>query len=168
MSYADLPPDEKGQNRGNARDIPIKLAHVGYVMVPPRNSETAPKEIDPHLIELLAEHEHERWLRAKIKAGWSWADKTDKARKLHKDILPWVVLSDEEMESRYTLSELQAMRNTSPESGTSKKLALPPGEKWKDVILVEAIPDILREAGFEIVSLLTPRIIDTNEPKSKE
>ena len=37
--YAELPEEEKEQNRGFVRDIPNKLARAGYVMLPARSHE---------------------------------------------------------------------------------------------------------------------------------
>ena len=42
--------------------------------------------------------EHERWMKAKLAAGWQWASKTDKANKRHEDLLPWHKLPEEEKE----------------------------------------------------------------------
>ena len=52
--------------------------------------------------------EHLRWMKAKIEAGWRWAPETDKPNQLHKDILPWRKLTDEER------SELAARLKVAP------------------------------------------------------
>lgn len=50
-------------------------------------------------IEILAEGEHERWVKEKQAAGWSYAEgpKNEK-RKLHPCIVPWELLPDEEQD----------------------------------------------------------------------
>jgi len=95
--YAELPENEKEQNRNNVRDIPSKLASVGYVMLPARGGE-APAEFESSEVEKLAKMEHERWMRQKLDEGWRYGKKTIKARKLHKDLVPWDKLLEEEKE----------------------------------------------------------------------
>jgi hypothetical protein len=140
LPYADLPEHEKEQNRGMVRDIPAKLAVAGYAMMPARSDEP-PFEFPGDKLDLLAEMEHDRWIRAKIAAGWKYAPKTDKESSLHKDLLPWERLSDEEMAARYSPAELEAMGD----------IDLPEEEKEKDRLLVRAIPRILARAGYTIV-----------------
>jgi hypothetical protein len=123
MRYEELPEDEKEQNRQNVRDIPAKLALAGYIMRPARSNEP-PFEFPGADLELLAEREHERWMRDKLAAGWKLAAKTDKSRRLHQDLLPWDELPDD------------------------------PGDKScakeKDRLLVRCIPNILAKAGYAI------------------
>lgn len=100
VDFDDLPEDEKAQNRGNARDLVNKLAAAGYLMIRARTSEP-PFRFSPQEVEPLAEMEHERWLRMKLNAGWRWAEKTDKPRKRHKDLVLWKALSPEERLQKY-------------------------------------------------------------------
>lgn len=95
--YAELPEEEKEQNRGAVRDIPNKLARSGYVMIPARSDEPPFEFPGPHL-EQLAEMEHERWMQAKIEAGWRYAPETDKEKKLQQALLPWDRLPEEQRE----------------------------------------------------------------------
>ena len=95
--YAELSEEEKGQNRGNVRDIPNKLARIGYVMVPARSDEP-PFEFPGSHLELLAEMEHDRWMQAKMEAGWQHGPERNGEEKLHPDLLPWHELADEEKE----------------------------------------------------------------------
>ncbi len=95
--YAELPEDEKEQNRGTVRDIPHKLALAGYIMLPARSSER-PAEFPGADLERLSELEHERWLQAKLAAGWRYAPVTNKAQKEHADLVPWDRLPEEEKE----------------------------------------------------------------------
>lgn len=102
LPYDHLPTDEKEQNRQNVRDIPTKLALAGYIMRPAKSNEPPYNFPGPDL-ELLAEREHERWMRQKQEAGWKYAPETDKIKKLHKALLPWEELSEEEKEKDRTL-----------------------------------------------------------------
>jgi hypothetical protein len=96
-TYAELPENEKEQNRDNVRDISNKLASVGYALLPARSDET-PSDFSDEEIEKLAEAEHGRWMRQKLDAGWRHAKKTNKAKKLHKDIVAWQYLPLDEQE----------------------------------------------------------------------
>lgn len=93
--YHELSPYEKEQNRLAVRDIPSKLACIGYVMIPARSNEL-PFEFpeDQGDLERLAELEHERWLQVKQESGWSYGEKTDKANKEHEAMLPWKKLPE--------------------------------------------------------------------------
>ena len=97
VSYAELPEDLKEANRLNVRDIPAKLALAKYIMTPARSNErdfTFPGSD----LEMLAEVEHERWVQSKLEDDWTPGPKTDKANKVHKDLVPWAQLPDEEKE----------------------------------------------------------------------
>jgi len=95
VAYTELPEDLKEANRLNVRDIPTKLAGAGYVMIPARSNEP-PFNFPGEPLEILAEAEHERWMQSKLDNGWVYAHKTDKARKLHKCLVPWKELPEEE------------------------------------------------------------------------
>ena len=87
----------KEANRLNVRDIPTQLAVAGYVMIPARSNEP-PFEFPAEPLELLAEAEHERWMQAKLEDGWEYCPETDKAKKLHKNLVSWELLSEKEKE----------------------------------------------------------------------
>jgi hypothetical protein len=140
--YAELPEDEKEQNRGNVRDIASKLARIGYVMIPARSNQSI-INFPSNDLEMLAEIEHERWMKSKIEAGWRYAKKTDKPRKLHKDIVPWRRLSAKERASLYSPAECVAIG----------PLMLSEAEKQKDRILVQGIPQILARGGYTVVKV---------------
>jgi hypothetical protein len=95
--YRDLREDEKESNRDNVRDIANKLAAVGYVMMPARSNEP-PFEFPGDDLDFLARMEHDRWMRDKLRHGWTYGDKTDKDKKIHESLEPWEDLSEEERE----------------------------------------------------------------------
>lgn len=140
VPYADLPEDEKEQNRGNARDIPNKLAAGGYVMLPAR-SNPPPFEFPGPDLELLASMEHERWLRMKLEAGWRWATVTDKPAKRHADLVPWSPLTPEECGRRFSAEDAGAL-GAGPLAETARE---------KDRALVREIPRVLARIGYSIV-----------------
>lgn len=100
--YAELPENEKEQNRSNVRDIPNKLASVGYALLPARSDET-PGGFSDDEIEKLAGMEHERWMQQKLDTGWRYAKKTNKPKKLHKELVAWHSLPHEEQEKDRSL-----------------------------------------------------------------
>lgn len=141
IPYEQLPVHLKQQNRDNVLDIMRKLAFIGCVMIPARGSITtfAFSEAD---LEKLAEMEHERWLRAKIAAGWRYGPKRDDVKKTNPAMLPWRRLSPAE---RAALEPDVA--------AAIGEDSLPEEEKEKDRALVRAIPQIVARAGYAIVKL---------------
>lgn len=97
VPYEELSEDEKHQNRQNVRDIPNKLALSGYIMRPAKSNEP-PFGFPGADLEQLAMREHERWVRDKLGAGWKYAARTDKTKKLHQALLAWDKLPEEEKE----------------------------------------------------------------------
>ena len=102
LPYADLPEHFKEQNRANVRDIQAKLQHLGYVMVPAQGSE-ARFSFSAEEIETMAVMEHERYLKAKIEAGWTWGPESDSAKKVNKALVPWEELPQEERKKDHDL-----------------------------------------------------------------
>ena len=95
--YVELPEDLKEANRLNVRDIPAKLALAKYIMIPARSNERDFKFPGKDL-EMLAEAEHKRWMRSKLEDGWVHGVRTDKEKKIHKDLVSWAQLPEEEKE----------------------------------------------------------------------
>ena len=58
----------KEANRLNVRDIPIKLAAAGYIMIPARSNEP-PFNFPGEPLERLSEAEHKRWMQSKLDDG---------------------------------------------------------------------------------------------------
>jgi hypothetical protein len=123
VPWEQLPEDEKEQNRSAVRDIPNKLNRVGYVMIPARSNEPTEFPRGEEDLERLSRMEHERWMKAKLEAGWAYAPQTDKKRRLHKALLPW---DDERLSEE---------------------------ERDKDREFVRAIPGLLAEIGYTVVDL---------------
>ena len=97
VPYMDLPEAMKEDNRLNVRDIPTKLAVAGYIMIPARSNEAA-FNFPGDDLEMLAEAEHVRWMDAKLVNGWKFAPETVKEKKLHKCLVPWNELPEDEKE----------------------------------------------------------------------
>lgn len=86
--YDQLLEEEKEQNRNNVRDIPNKLRSIGYFIRASRGGEPRLR-LTKEEIEILAQKEHERWMKQKLDKGWKHGSKTNKEKKIHKCLLPW-------------------------------------------------------------------------------
>jgi hypothetical protein len=139
--YAELPEEEKEQNRSQVRDIPSKLAYAGCYMIPARSGEpsfTLPEKV----CEELASMEHTRWMRLKAQNGWRYGSETIREQKLHKCMLPW------------------SKGDLTPYEGFIEKLGqeeLSTEEKDKDRAVIRNIGPILRIAGYTIVEARSKR-----------
>ncbi|MBG0788231.1 MAG: ATPase, partial [Anaerolineaceae bacterium] len=95
--WGALPEDEKEQNRNAIKDIPNKLATIGYVMIPSRSNQPVfhfPDQDEDAIA--LAKIEHQRWWDTKLEMGWKVGPVTDKENKIHATMVPWDELSQEE------------------------------------------------------------------------
>lgn len=142
VSWDNLGPHDKEQNRGFVRDIPNKLAAAGYAMRQARSGEAAPR-FTPEEVERLAELEHDRWTRMKLIQGWSYGPERDDRERLHPAILPWREMGEEESIGRYG------------PSGRSRlgPHALPDTEKDKDRAMVRKIARMLAATGYTAVKI---------------
>jgi len=44
------------------------------------------------ILHPIAKEIHDEWCKEKFAAGWTWGEKTDKAKKIHRDLVPFEVL----------------------------------------------------------------------------
>jgi hypothetical protein len=142
VEYDKLPDFEKDQNRDNVKDIPRKLAQVGFAMVPAvpgRKSDQFTKGE----IELLAEMEHDRWVKFKLSSGWRWARRTDKQKRLHQYLIPWRKMSPDQLKGLYDGCDVTAL-GPGP---------LAEAEKEKDRKLVRGIATIVAHAGYVLTRI---------------
>ncbi|MCI0413985.1 AAA family ATPase [bacterium] len=84
----------RNSNRGVAKDIYAKLQRIHCDFGPLFVGTTPPGfAFTPEEIDLLAEMEHERWMREKIEAGFTLGS-DDPERKTNPDLKPWSELSE--------------------------------------------------------------------------
>ncbi len=98
VDWAELPDHLKQMNLDSARDVPEKLAVLGYVLCqdpPPDGAACRIDAKDPR-VERLARREHERWLRRQLKTGWRYGATRDERLHLHPSVRPWDELPQEE------------------------------------------------------------------------
>ena len=138
--YAELPEHEKEQNRSSVGDIPRKLAAAGYRMVESPGQRT-PDPFPPELLERLAEEEHDRWMRIKLRDGWRWGPSTDKPNRRHASLVAWRMTAPEELRRRFSAAEVSAI-------GPGE---LSESERDKDREVVRVIPRLLEQVGYTVV-----------------
>jgi class 3 adenylate cyclase len=93
-----LPTDLKDANRAQVADIPVKLRMIGYELAPGHGLRASRMPITSEQTEILAMHEHERWMADRIRHGWTYAPKRDNETKKHPCLVEWAKLSDVEKE----------------------------------------------------------------------
>jgi CRP-like cAMP-binding protein len=137
VAFENLPDPIKEQNRDLVRDIPKKLAAADYVMRP-QDAEGTADQLSEDEIELLAEREHDRWVRLKLAQGWSYAASRDDEARHHPGIVPWGELPSEERQRRYGMD------------GASRvgPGVLPEEDKNRDRALIRTISSILASIGY--------------------
>ncbi|MEW6386502.1 MAG: RyR domain-containing protein [Thermodesulfobacteriota bacterium] len=95
--WENLREDLKESNRQQADQIPEKLRVVGYGIRPTTGGKPARLELTVEEVELLARMEHDRWLKDKMTAGWSYAPPPrNDEKKTHPCLVPWEQLPEEE------------------------------------------------------------------------
>ena len=145
LPYDQLPEGLKGQNIDSAHKLPAKLAEVGYAILPAREG-TPPVEFPPEVLERLAELEHDRWLRMKLRDGWRFGALRVNEQKIHPAILPWRDITPEECAKLY------------PEGPDRVGLtALPESEKEKDRDQFIGLSSMLGRYGCTVVKLAGAR-----------
>jgi len=95
ISWAELGEVYLRSNRGQADDIIRKLERVGCGYRPMRDGKTDSFKFSTKETELLAELEHERWMKQKVEAGYSYGRELNEELKLHPGLVPWAELADE-------------------------------------------------------------------------
>ena len=142
--YYELPKGDRIQNEQNALSIPDKLSRSGYVMIHARTNEP-PLIFPDYDLDLLAEEEHNRWVKAKIAqdSRWHYATETHKERFEHNCLLPWKKVSEDALAQVFSAEERAVMGREE----------LSESEKNKDRKLIKRIPNILARVGYTVIKL---------------
>ena len=96
--YEQLSERDKERNRGTARLTYAKLTSIGYQIMRAAGGDpgTAIHSLTPEQYEALMRAEHDIWLREHLLQGYEWADTTQDALRLHRDIVKYDELSAED------------------------------------------------------------------------
>ena len=97
--FHDLPEAAREQNRHTARVMLAKLGEIGYraVALPPaRRSAERPTALPEGERARLVAIEHAHWLRDRLLRGYAHAPATDERLRLHRDIVPFERLVEED------------------------------------------------------------------------
>jgi hypothetical protein len=145
VSFEQLSEELKEENRRAAKELPRKLAAVGYAILPSREGLPA-VEFPPEILERLAELEHDRWVFNKLKDGWKYGTPRDNPKKIHPALLPWRDITPDERLKLY------------PERPERVGLtALPETEKDKDRDQFVGLSAMLVQYGCAVVKLTDPK-----------
>ncbi len=80
-SWSQLDESRKESSRAQARDIAVKLRAIGCEITPLRDWAAADLTFTDEEVGKLAVMEHDRWVRERIKAGWTSGDKDVEQKK---------------------------------------------------------------------------------------
>jgi len=83
VPYDELSEEAKQSNIANAVAIIKILRDKGCTFV----------SFTKMILYPIAKQVHDEWAREKINAGWKWGPVTDKANKIHRDLIPFEVLA---------------------------------------------------------------------------
>ncbi len=96
--WETLPEDLRDANRAQVADIPNKLQFLGYELAPGHGLHPSAIVISDAQLEHLSFREHGRWMKDRLRRGWTYGPQKDAARKEHPMLIPWEKLSEEEKE----------------------------------------------------------------------
>jgi len=94
VPWSELPETYKRSNRAQADDLIRKLERVDCGYKPVTKATKEPLKFSSKEVELLAELEHERWMKEKLADGYSYGPERDENRRTHPDLVPWTVLPE--------------------------------------------------------------------------
>jgi hypothetical protein len=84
-----LADDLRESNRDQARHIAEKLAAIDRCYVASPEWEIMNEPFTDEEVEVLAIMEHERWVRERTRAGWTYGELKDIDRKISPYLVPW-------------------------------------------------------------------------------
>jgi hypothetical protein len=98
VTWAELPERLRDSNRGQADDIPAKMAAIGMKIVSFDECSSPSVRFTEDEVERLAEREHRRWLVEHPSPPWTPGPVKDEARMTSPALLPWEDLDPEDRE----------------------------------------------------------------------
>jgi hypothetical protein len=98
VDWEELPENLKESNRRQAEHIRIKLEAIGFDIAIATDWDTPGLEFSPEEVDLLAEMEHERWVKEKSSQGFVYGTSRNERKKIHPCLVPWSKLPEGEKE----------------------------------------------------------------------
>jgi len=95
VPWDELPESLKESNRKQAEGIRSKLEAIGCDIAITTDWSPQLVEFSPEEVELMAEMEHDRWVRDRLAAGWRYDRIKNLERKTSPYLVPWDQLSEE-------------------------------------------------------------------------
>ncbi len=96
--WNELPRNLQGSNLSQADDIWRKLNEIHCAIGLAVDNKPAPFEFTRDEIELLAMHEHERWVNERIRRGWQYGPVIVPQERIHNCLIPWPQLPEDQKE----------------------------------------------------------------------
>lgn len=94
-TWESLPDDLKYSNMRQARRILDKLRLIGCTVMPKGSGSCRVSRFTDGEIELLAEAEHDFWVRERLSQGWKYGAKKDVDKKISPYLVPYEQLDEE-------------------------------------------------------------------------
>lgn len=94
LPWSGLAESYKRSNREQADDLIRKLERVDCGYRPVTTGAHGALRFSSKEVELLAELEHERWMKEKLDSGYSYGPERDDERRTHPDLVSWSVLPE--------------------------------------------------------------------------
>lgn len=96
VPWDELPEHLKESDRGQVEHIRIKLEAIGCDVAITTDWDAQLLEFSPEEVELMAEMEHERFVKERLNAGWKPGPTRDLENKTSPALVPWSELPEEE------------------------------------------------------------------------
>jgi len=95
VPWEELPETLKESNRSATEYIRVKLKAIGCDIAITTDWDAQPFKLSSEEVELLAEMEHDRWVRERLARGWIYGPTKSIQKKTHPYLVPWAKLSEE-------------------------------------------------------------------------
>jgi hypothetical protein len=95
VPWKELDGESKESNRRQADSIASSMHEIGCIITCLLDWDEPLIEFGGGEVEKLAEIEHNRWLKEKKEAGWTYGPDRDDDRKINPNLVAWPILKDE-------------------------------------------------------------------------
>lgn len=96
--WNELPRNLQESNLVQADDIWRKLGEIHCAIGIATESRPKPFEFTADEIEVLALHEHERWMNERLRRGWTYGPVVNMQERVHNCLVPWSQLPEDQRE----------------------------------------------------------------------